>query len=284
MSHKVSVFSTPPVFVVRCTGPLWQNRGCSPADALFQDLRKASGRRVRGLGGWTDQTDGESAGNGAVWRGGRPGHSVGLQDCERRLLQGGLPLPPHPLPASCLHDTRGGVFYVRVFSKYESCICIFGNVKRVSELIGLMGFCAGFLQHVQRLLHFVHSFIYPQLRSPHPLCSHRRVHTQTYTRTRPPPRSLLPLCVSPRSGRCSVCFICACARALTHISICLHTENFEMVGAESTKRGSEVAQILLHPKWGSAVYPASLFTKAPLDSLLAAIRQAEQELQNMESS
>jgi hypothetical protein len=32
---------------------------------------------------------------------------------------------------------------------------------------------------------------------------------------------------------------------------------------------------VLHPRWGSAVYPASLFTKAPLPELLAAIRDAE---------
>eukprot|EP00199_Chlamydomonas_sp_CCMP681_P003017 CAMPEP_0119107446 /NCGR_PEP_ID=MMETSP1180-20130426/10186_1 /TAXON_ID=3052 ORGANISM="Chlamydomonas cf sp, Strain CCMP681" /NCGR_SAMPLE_ID=MMETSP1180 /ASSEMBLY_ACC=CAM_ASM_000741 /LENGTH=167 /DNA_ID=CAMNT_0007092933 /DNA_START=49 /DNA_END=552 /DNA_ORIENTATION=+ len=30
-------------------------------------------------------------------------------------------------------------------------------------------------------------------------------------------------------------------------------------------------KILLHPKWGSAVYPASMFTTAPLEVLMAAV-------------
>ncbi|KAG1659103.1 hypothetical protein FOA52_013749 [Chlamydomonas sp. UWO 241] len=34
-------------------------------------------------------------------------------------------------------------------------------------------------------------------------------------------------------------------------------------------------KILLHPKWGSSVYPASLFTCAPLPALQAAITAAE---------
>ena len=38
------------------------------------------------------------------------------------------------------------------------------------------------------------------------------------------------------------------------------------------------AQIVLHPQWGSSVYPASMFTRAPVEALLAAIRQAEQEM------
>jgi hypothetical protein len=38
-------------------------------------------------------------------------------------------------------------------------------------------------------------------------------------------------------------------------------------------------QIVLHPRWGSAVYPATLFTKAPLRPLLDAIKEAEAELQ-----
>jgi hypothetical protein len=35
---------------------------------------------------------------------------------------------------------------------------------------------------------------------------------------------------------------------------------------------------VLHPKWGSAVYPATLFTRAPAEQLLAAIKEAEVEL------
>jgi hypothetical protein len=37
-------------------------------------------------------------------------------------------------------------------------------------------------------------------------------------------------------------------------------------------------QIVLHPKWGSSVYPASLFTRAPADVLLAAINEVQQAL------
>ena len=37
-------------------------------------------------------------------------------------------------------------------------------------------------------------------------------------------------------------------------------------------------QVLLHPQWGSAVYPATMFTCAPLESLQAAIKQAEANL------
>lgn len=36
---------------------------------------------------------------------------------------------------------------------------------------------------------------------------------------------------------------------------------------------------MLHPRWGSAVYPATLFTKAPLDELLTAIKETEALLQ-----
>lgn len=38
-------------------------------------------------------------------------------------------------------------------------------------------------------------------------------------------------------------------------------------------------QIVLHPRWGSAVYPATLFTKAPLQQLLDAVKEAEAMLQ-----
>lgn len=33
-------------------------------------------------------------------------------------------------------------------------------------------------------------------------------------------------------------------------------------------------RVLLHPSWGSAVYPASLFTKAPLPALVPAMEEA----------
>jgi len=37
-------------------------------------------------------------------------------------------------------------------------------------------------------------------------------------------------------------------------------------------------KILLHPKWGSAVYPASLFVRAPLDEVKKAIVEAEKNM------
>ena len=37
-------------------------------------------------------------------------------------------------------------------------------------------------------------------------------------------------------------------------------------------------QIVLHPRWGSAVYPASLFAKAPLEAVQRAIQETEEEL------
>lgn len=37
-------------------------------------------------------------------------------------------------------------------------------------------------------------------------------------------------------------------------------------------------KILLHPKWGSAVYPASLFVKAPLKRVKEAIAEAEKKV------
>lgn len=37
-------------------------------------------------------------------------------------------------------------------------------------------------------------------------------------------------------------------------------------------------KVLLHPRWGSSVYPASMFTKAPLRAIQAAIAATEAEL------
>jgi hypothetical protein len=37
-------------------------------------------------------------------------------------------------------------------------------------------------------------------------------------------------------------------------------------------------KIVLHPNWGSSVYPASLFAKAPLDEVLVAIAATEKVL------
>jgi hypothetical protein len=41
---------------------------------------------------------------------------------------------------------------------------------------------------------------------------------------------------------------------------------------------SPALQILLHPQWGSAVYPASMFTRAPAQVLASAIAATEQEV------
>jgi len=37
-------------------------------------------------------------------------------------------------------------------------------------------------------------------------------------------------------------------------------------------------KIVLHPRWGSSVYPASIFTKATIDAVKAAIGRAERIL------
>lgn len=37
-------------------------------------------------------------------------------------------------------------------------------------------------------------------------------------------------------------------------------------------------QVVLHPRWGSAVYPASLFARAPLEAVQRAIQETEAEL------
>lgn len=37
-------------------------------------------------------------------------------------------------------------------------------------------------------------------------------------------------------------------------------------------------KVVLHPKWGTAVYPATLFARAPADAVAAAIAGAEEQL------
>lgn len=59
---------------------------------------------------------------------------------------------------------------------------------------------------------------------------------------------------------------------------------FDEVAAVSLLRGYRVqsascCKILLHPLWGSAVYPASLTTTAPVALINEAIRAADEELQ-----
>ena len=41
---------------------------------------------------------------------------------------------------------------------------------------------------------------------------------------------------------------------------------------------SGCCKVILHPQWGSAVYPASLFTKAPVSALRDAIAVAERDI------
>lgn len=41
---------------------------------------------------------------------------------------------------------------------------------------------------------------------------------------------------------------------------------------------SGCCKVVLHPQWGSAVYPASLFTKAPVEALRAAVADAERAI------
>ena len=47
-----------------------------------------------------------------------------------------------------------------------------------------------------------------------------------------------------------------------------------LLGYKSQNAGC--CKIILHPKWGSSVYPASMFAKAPLDAVEEAIAGAEE--------
>ncbi|KAF9103653.1 hypothetical protein BGX27_010479, partial [Mortierella sp. AM989] len=42
-------------------------------------------------------------------------------------------------------------------------------------------------------------------------------------------------------------------------------------------------KVLLHPNWGSKIYPATFFTTAPLETLLKVVTQVEQEYRMAES-
>ena len=46
--------------------------------------------------------------------------------------------------------------------------------------------------------------------------------------------------------------------------------------AQTTSAG--VCKVLLHPSWGADVYPASLFTSAPLADIQAAVEDADRAL------
>merc|ERR1712087_158229 len=49
-----------------------------------------------------------------------------------------------------------------------------------------------------------------------------------------------------------------------------------LLGYKTTNSGC--CKVILHPKWGTSVYPASMFTKAPKDVFLAAVKSAEDAL------
>mmetsp|Transcript_35378 Transcript_35378/g.42594 ORF Transcript_35378/g.42594 Transcript_35378/m.42594 type:complete len:96 (+) Transcript_35378:42-329(+) len=46
-----------------------------------------------------------------------------------------------------------------------------------------------------------------------------------------------------------------------------------LLGYDTVNAGC--CKVTIHPKWGTSVYPATMFTKAPKDELLAAIKQIE---------
>ncbi|GAB4816225.1 hypothetical protein N2152v2_003271 [Parachlorella kessleri] len=49
-----------------------------------------------------------------------------------------------------------------------------------------------------------------------------------------------------------------------------------LLGYKSQNAGC--CKVVLHPRWGSSVYPASLFAKAPLEAVQQAVKRAEEEL------
>ena len=44
------------------------------------------------------------------------------------------------------------------------------------------------------------------------------------------------------------------------------------------KRSAKRMQVLIHPRWGTSVYPATLFTKAPINVLKKVIEEVESEM------
>jgi hypothetical protein len=44
-----------------------------------------------------------------------------------------------------------------------------------------------------------------------------------------------------------------------------------------TCQNAGCCKVILHPKWGSSVYPATFFAKAPLESVLDAIRKVDEQ-------
>ena len=91
------------------------------------------------------------------------------------------------------------------------------------------------------------------------------------------PRQVLPIgckCVRPSLIR-------GCIALLPSLQVLLHPQWGSPVYPATLFACAPLLptlQVLLHPQWGSAVYPATMFTCAPLESLQAAIKQAEANL------
>eukprot|EP00240_Pyramimonas_obovata_P007094 CAMPEP_0118921606 /NCGR_PEP_ID=MMETSP1169-20130426/829_1 /TAXON_ID=36882 /ORGANISM="Pyramimonas obovata, Strain CCMP722" /LENGTH=157 /DNA_ID=CAMNT_0006862357 /DNA_START=194 /DNA_END=667 /DNA_ORIENTATION=+ len=49
-----------------------------------------------------------------------------------------------------------------------------------------------------------------------------------------------------------------------------------LLGYQTANAGC--CKVILHPKWGSSIYPATMFTKAPVQDLQEAIKEVEGEL------
>lgn len=75
-----------------------------------------------------------------------------------------------------------------------------------------------------------------------------------------------PRLYSPWAGRCEL--------LRRHLSLSRkHAAAADTLTSRNALRGTR--QVILHPKWGSSIYPSSLFTKAPVEDLLQAIKQVE---------
>ena len=82
------------------------------------------------------------------------------------------------------------------------------------------------------------------------------------------------LAVWPGAAAAGCCW--ACGSATPHCSarsFCPPTRDAHGCVSHGLP-ASPCLQIILHPKWGSNVYPASLFAKAPLAAVVAAIEEA----------
>ncbi|GAB5035059.1 Hypothetical protein NocV09_02300740 [Nannochloropsis oceanica] len=87
-----------------------------------------------------------------------------------------------------------------------------------------------------------------------------------------------PLCESLRSQGHWADFIDPCSGLPMMTPHCTRPYN-EVAGFEHllryTTQNAGCCKILLHPRWGSSCYPATIFTTAPLENVQAAIKVAE---------